>query len=73
MLCKGNSMEKKSKKNSASDDIKEIAKQLLLKDSGTEFIGATPNYLGDIAIKKAKKIYEAFKYIDSLENLDESK
>jgi hypothetical protein len=64
---------KKENKKTASEEIKIIAKQLIIKDSEAEFIGATPNYLANIAMKKAKLIYETFKCIDEYEDLDKSK
>jgi hypothetical protein len=61
-------MKKENKKNSDSEEIKEIAKQLLLKNTETEYIGASPEYLAKIAMIKAKSIYESFKVIDSIKD-----
>lgn len=61
-------MKKEIKKNSASEEIKEIAKQLLLKNTEMEYIGASPEYLAKIAMIKAKLIYESFKVIDSIKD-----
>lgn len=63
----------KEDKKTALEEIKAIAKQLLIKDSEAELIGATPNYLANIAMKKAKLIYETFKCIDEYEDLNKSK
>ena len=60
-------------KKTTLEEIKKIAKQLLIKDSEVELIGLTPNYLANITMKKAKLIYETFKCIDEYEDLDKSK